>query len=148
MENQTEMFVFYSVKYSTGVYSVNMFTLFLLSSCSSDFLTPASSPSSGVFGAVSVSELSSSPLNLECRVCSDRASGFHYGVHACEGCKVRLLKLVHIQYTLAPIHSHSVTLSHSHSATEDCAAPTTCEGHRCLGQSACCVTSPLLGPEP
>uniref|UniRef100_A0A8D0AP21 Peroxisome proliferator-activated receptor alpha a n=1 Tax=Sander lucioperca TaxID=283035 RepID=A0A8D0AP21_SANLU len=28
-----------------------------------------------------------SPLNLECRVCSDKASGFHYGVHACEGCK-------------------------------------------------------------
>uniref|UniRef100_A0A8C4FH64 Peroxisome proliferator-activated receptor alpha a n=1 Tax=Dicentrarchus labrax TaxID=13489 RepID=A0A8C4FH64_DICLA len=32
-------------------------------------------------------EESFSPLNLECRVCSDKASGFHYGVHACEGCK-------------------------------------------------------------
>ncbi|XP_029350930.1 peroxisome proliferator-activated receptor alpha a isoform X2 [Echeneis naucrates] len=49
-----------------------------------DTLTPASSPSSGFCGAAPDPEGS---LNLECRVCSDKASGFHYGVHACEGCK-------------------------------------------------------------
>ncbi|XP_008314094.1 peroxisome proliferator-activated receptor alpha a [Cynoglossus semilaevis] len=47
-------------------------------------LTPASSPSSAVCGAAPEPE---EGLNLECRVCSDKASGFHYGVHACEGCK-------------------------------------------------------------
>ncbi|XP_077997554.1 nuclear receptor subfamily 1 group D member 2-like [Glandiceps talaboti] len=25
--------------------------------------------------------------NILCRVCGDKASGFHYGVHSCEGCK-------------------------------------------------------------
>ena len=55
-----------------------------------DTLTPASSPSSGVCGAAPGPEESCSPLSLECRVCSDKASGFHYGVHACEGCKVKV----------------------------------------------------------
>ncbi|KAL0962798.1 hypothetical protein UPYG_G00345610 [Umbra pygmaea] len=56
-----------------------------------DILTPASSPSSGVLAAGTCLDVtqddSSCYLNLECRVCADRASGFHYGVHACEGCK-------------------------------------------------------------
>ncbi|XP_022053376.1 peroxisome proliferator-activated receptor alpha-like isoform X2 [Acanthochromis polyacanthus] len=57
------------------------------SSITLDTLTPASSPSSGVCGAAPDPDKSFSPLNLECKVCSDKASGFHYGVHACEGCK-------------------------------------------------------------
>lgn len=36
-------------------------------------------------------------MAIECRVCSDKASGFHYGVHACEGCKVGCPPQLHHQ---------------------------------------------------
>ncbi|CAH1789845.1 unnamed protein product [Owenia fusiformis] len=36
---------------------------------------------------INVEELEFDGDTVLCRVCGDRASGFHYGVHACEGCK-------------------------------------------------------------
>lgn len=75
--------------------------------CAADTLTPASSPSQGAGGEAPGPEDHIGPLNLECRVCSDKASGFHYGVHACEGCKVRragALQPVHIRMYRLPVY--------------------------------------------
>lgn len=45
---------------------------------------------------------------LLCKVCGDIASGFHYGVHACEGCKVRV-KTGSIMLSLASTHTDTVS---------------------------------------
>ncbi|XP_046351864.1 peroxisome proliferator-activated receptor delta-like [Haliotis rufescens] len=41
-------------------------------------------------------------LDVLCRICGDRASGFHYGVHSCEGCKGFFRRTLKKQLTYRP----------------------------------------------
>lgn len=41
-----------------------------------------------LYSCLFFNQLEINGLVLLCKVCGDVASGFHYGVHACEGCKV------------------------------------------------------------
>ncbi|XP_070848431.1 peroxisome proliferator-activated receptor alpha-like isoform X2 [Chaetodon trifascialis] len=91
-----------------------------------DTLTPASSPSSGVCAAAPDPEESFTPLSLECRVCSDKASGFHYGVHACEGCKGFFRRTIRLKLDYDKCERHCKIQKKSRNKCQYC------RFHKCL----------------
>ncbi|XP_052814431.1 peroxisome proliferator-activated receptor delta-like [Mya arenaria] len=46
-------------------------------------------------------------LQVMCRICGDRASGFHYGVHSCEGCKGFFRRTLKKGLVYKPCKEHS-----------------------------------------
>lgn len=44
--------------------------------------------------------------NAKCAVCNDDASGFHYGVFSCEGCKVNTVNRRYMSSTPLTVTSH------------------------------------------
>nr|QGX48190.1 PPAR_1 [Sinonovacula constricta]QPO24037.1 peroxisomal proliferator-activated receptor [Sinonovacula constricta] len=52
-----------------------------------DSVMECSSRSKKALSISSAKPLYTAELQVLCRICGDRASGFHYGVHSCEGCK-------------------------------------------------------------
>ena len=55
------------------------------------------------------------PILPPCRVCGNKASGLHYGVNTCEGCKVRFYYASHPSIpSLSLSVTHTYTHTHTH----------------------------------
>ncbi|XP_070570413.1 nuclear receptor subfamily 1 group D member 2-like [Ptychodera flava] len=66
--------------------------------------------------------------NILCRVCGDKASGFHYGVHSCEGCKGFFRRSIQqkIQYKPCTKNGHCSILRVNRNRCQSCRL------HKCL----------------
>ncbi|KAJ8020065.1 Ecdysone-induced protein 75B, isoforms C/D [Holothuria leucospilota] len=61
-------------------------------------------------------------MNILCQVCGDKASGFHYGVHSCEGCKGFFRRTVqqNLTYRPCPNQNHCVIQRNSRNQCQSC----------------------------
>ncbi|XP_043944030.1 peroxisome proliferator-activated receptor alpha isoform X1 [Protopterus annectens] len=88
---------------SSGAFSI---TDFASGSCPgsdgsvvTDSLSRGSSPSPVTTPTIpfALDEFTNSSLSIECKVCGDKASGYHYGVHVCEGCKAFFRRTIRLK---------------------------------------------------
>jgi len=54
------------------------------------------------------------PMLPPCRICGEKASGFHYGVNTCEACKVSISRTRMLKFTLVLPNELMIEFSSEH----------------------------------